>query len=189
MARVLIVKNIGVREELTNLLSFHRTQLQQITVEEHLFGEFVLATLTFGPCTSKSDHLTLFSLPTTFLLCPFLSASISAAAPFSRYTISNAFNSRLTSWMILAKGGVPSFESHKRFSPWAIYLGVDKLKHNLLSSSVISFPCMIERLKTQWKRKDCKLYILRLLRLLYNGKNSGIYQQNGRHKEYHSEIH
>ena len=62
-------------------------------------------------------------------------------------TISNAFNARSTSCITLAEEGVPIFESHKRFSPWAISLGVEKLKHNLLSSSVISFPSMIERLK------------------------------------------
>ena len=31
------------------------TQLQQITVEEHPFGEFALMTLTFGSCTSTTD--------------------------------------------------------------------------------------------------------------------------------------
>ena len=149
IASFLIVKNSGFREELTELPSFHKTQLQQITVKEHLFGEFALTTLTFGPCISTSDHLTLSPLPTTFLLCPFLSASPSTAAPFSRYTISNAFNSRLTSWIILYEEGAPIFESYKRFSPWSISLGVDKMKHNFLSSSVISFPSIIERLKTQ----------------------------------------
>ena len=52
---IIIIINSCVRKELTDLLSFHKTQLQQITVEEHLFGEFALATLTFGPCTSTSD--------------------------------------------------------------------------------------------------------------------------------------
>ena len=51
----LIVKNSGVREELADLPFFHMTQLQQITVEEHIFGEFALATLTFGPCTYTYD--------------------------------------------------------------------------------------------------------------------------------------
>ena len=56
IASFLIVKNSSVREELTDILYFHKTQLQQITVEEHIFGEFALATLTFGPCTSTSDN-------------------------------------------------------------------------------------------------------------------------------------
>ena len=48
-------KKSGVKEELSNILSFHMTQLQQITVEEHIFGEFALANLTFGMCTSTTD--------------------------------------------------------------------------------------------------------------------------------------
>ena len=55
IASFLIIKNSCVRKELTDLPSFHKTQLQQITMEEHLFGEFALATLTFGPCTFTSD--------------------------------------------------------------------------------------------------------------------------------------
>ena len=34
---------------------FLQTQLQHITVQERLFGDFTLATLTFGPCTSPTD--------------------------------------------------------------------------------------------------------------------------------------
>ena len=124
-----------------------------------------------SPLVRAPPHLTIFPLPTTFLLCLFLSASPSTAAPFSRYTISNAFNARSTSWIILSEEGVPIFESHKRFSSHAIYLGVEKLKQNFLSSSVVSFPSMIEWLKTQRKRKDCKMS---LLRILSNGMNSGL---------------
>ena len=51
----LIIQNSGSKEELTYLPSFHMTQRQQITVEEHLFDDFVLATLTFGPCTTTTD--------------------------------------------------------------------------------------------------------------------------------------
>ena len=37
-----------VREELSDILFFIQTQLQQIIVEENNFGDFALATLTFG---------------------------------------------------------------------------------------------------------------------------------------------
>ena len=124
-----------------------------------------------SPLVRAPPHLTLFPLPNTFLLCPFLSASPSSAAPFSRYTISNAFNARSASWIILAKEGVPISESHIHFSPRVISLGVDKMKHKFLSSSVVFSPSTMEWLKTQWKRKDCKMS---LLRLLSNGMNSGL---------------
>ena len=68
-ASFLIVKNKCVREELTDLPFFLKTQLQQITVQEHLFGEFALAPLTFGPCTSPTDtfpftyHFSSVSIP------------------------------------------------------------------------------------------------------------------------------
>ena len=97
-----------------------------------------------SPLVRAPPYLTIFPLPTTFLLCPFLSESPSNAAPFSRYTISNAFNARSTFRMILAEEGVPIFESYKRFSPRTISLGIEKLNHNFLSSSVVSFPSMIE---------------------------------------------
>ena len=69
IASFLIVKNSGVREELSDLLFFLMTQLQQITVKEHIFGEFALATLTFGSYTSPTD-----TFPFTHL---FLSVPIS----------------------------------------------------------------------------------------------------------------
>ena len=71
----LIVKNSGVREELTDIPSFHMTQIQQITVEEHIFGEFALATLTFGLCTSTSD-----TFPFT---CQFSSVNTSISEPLN----------------------------------------------------------------------------------------------------------
>ena len=37
-----------VREELSDIPFFPKTKLQQIIVEELVFGEFALATLTFG---------------------------------------------------------------------------------------------------------------------------------------------
>ena len=54
-ASFLIVKKSCVREELIDLPFFLQTQLQHITVQEHLFGEFALATLTFGPFTSPTE--------------------------------------------------------------------------------------------------------------------------------------
>ena len=57
---------------------------------------------------------------TTFRLCPFLSATPSNAAPFARYTRSNAFNARSTSSIILAEEDAPIFDSRVRFSPLAI---------------------------------------------------------------------
>ena len=62
IASFLIVKNSGVREELRDLLCFLMTKLQQITVKERLFGEFVPVTLTFGLCTSSTD-----TFPFTYL--------------------------------------------------------------------------------------------------------------------------
>ena len=59
----LILKHRCVREELSDVVFFLQTQLQQITVQEHLFGEFALAPLTFGPCTSPTDT---FSFPYHF---------------------------------------------------------------------------------------------------------------------------
>ena len=55
IASFLIVKHSCVREEFIDLPFFLQTQLQQITVKEHLFGEFTLAPLTFEPCTSPTD--------------------------------------------------------------------------------------------------------------------------------------
>ena len=51
----LIVKNSCVREEPINLPFFIQKKLQHITVQEHIFGEFALAPLTFGLCTSPTD--------------------------------------------------------------------------------------------------------------------------------------
>ena len=141
IASFLIIKNICVWKEITDLPSFHKTQLQQITVEEHIFGAFALASLTFGPCTSTSDNF-----PFTYHFPP---VPISISKPFNCspiFTIHNfqRFHARSTSWVILGEEGVPIFESHKRFSPRAISLGVETLKHNFLSSSVVSFPSMIK---------------------------------------------
>ena len=53
----LIIKNSGFREELSYLPCFIQAQLQQITVKEHIFGEFVLVNLTFGSCTSPTENI------------------------------------------------------------------------------------------------------------------------------------
>ena len=54
-ASFIIVKKSGVREELTDLLFFLQTQLQQITVQEHIFGKLALVHLTFGLLTYPTD--------------------------------------------------------------------------------------------------------------------------------------
>ena len=72
-ASFLIIKNSYVRKELIDLPFFLQTQLQQITVQEHIFGEFALAPLTFGPCTSPTD---------TF---PFTDHCSSVSIPISQY--------------------------------------------------------------------------------------------------------
>ena len=97
------------------------------------------------PLVRAPPQLTLFPSPTTFCLCSFLSVSPSNEAPFARYNISNAFS---------AEEGVPIFDSHIRFIPWAISLGVEKLKLIFLSSSSVPSPSSTKRLKTQWKRKQ-----------------------------------
>ena len=69
IASFLIVKNSCVREELIDLPFFLQTQLQQITVQEHIFGVFALTPLTFGLCTSPTDtfpftyHVSSVSIP------------------------------------------------------------------------------------------------------------------------------
>ena len=68
IASFLIVKSSCVREELIDLPFFLQTQLQQITVQEHLFGEFALTPLTFSPCTSPTDTLH-DALPISALSC------------------------------------------------------------------------------------------------------------------------
>ena len=50
----LIIKNSGVREELSYIPFFLQTKLQQITVEENIFDEFALMHLTFGKCISPN---------------------------------------------------------------------------------------------------------------------------------------
>ena len=57
----IIVKHGCVREELSDVVFFLQTQLQKITVQEHIFGEFSLAPFSFGSCTSPTD-----TLPSTY---------------------------------------------------------------------------------------------------------------------------
>ena len=101
------------------------------------------------PLARSPPQLTLFPSPTTFHLCPFLSVSPSTAASFLWWTISNAFNARSRSWIILADGGVPIFDSHIRSSPLSISFGVEKLKRIFLSYSFVPSPSSKKQLKTQ----------------------------------------
>ena len=55
IAGFLIGKHSCVRDERISLPFFLQTQLQQITVQEHLFGEFTLAPLTIDLCTSPTE--------------------------------------------------------------------------------------------------------------------------------------
>ena len=86
-ASFLIVKNSCVREELINIPYFIQTQLQQITLQEHIFGELALAPLTFCPRTSPTDtfpftyHFPSVSIP----ICQSLNCSpICAVDNFQR---------------------------------------------------------------------------------------------------------
>ena len=69
-------KGKGRKCELTKNMFLHidlpfflQTKLQQITVQEHIFGEFALTPLTFGPCTYPTDifpftyHFSSVSIP------------------------------------------------------------------------------------------------------------------------------
>ena len=55
-AKFSVIENSCVREELSDPPFFFQTQLQKITVEEHIVGEFALTTLTFGQCTSPTEN-------------------------------------------------------------------------------------------------------------------------------------
>ena len=54
-ASFLMVKKSCVREELSDVVFFLQTKLQNIDAQENMFGEFALAPLTFGPFTSTTD--------------------------------------------------------------------------------------------------------------------------------------
>ena len=77
-------KNSCVREESSDLPFFLQTQLQKITVEEHIFGEFALSTLTFGLCTSPTDNF-----PFTYL---FSYVPISIRDPLNCSTICTEYD-------------------------------------------------------------------------------------------------
>ena len=124
---------------------FFQTQLQQVTVQEHFLVSFHSrpSTLVRAP-----PQMTLFPSPTTFHMCPFLSARPSTADPFARKTISNDLNTRSTSLIILSEEGVTIFNPHVRFSPLAISFGLEKLKPIILSYLSIPSPSK-KRLKTK----------------------------------------
>ena len=103
-ASFIIVKNSCVREELIDPPFFFRHNFN-ISLRKNIF--LVSSHSRPLPLVCAPPQLTLYPSPTTFRLCPFLSASPSTAAPFARYTISNAFNARLTSCIICAEEGFP----------------------------------------------------------------------------------
>ena len=53
ISTVLCLYNLAIRLDESSV--FIQSQLQHITVQEHLFGEFSPASLTFCPCTSATD--------------------------------------------------------------------------------------------------------------------------------------
>ena len=55
IASFLIVKNSFVREELIDLPFFLQTQLQQITVQEHIFGAFTVLNKNYEKARTKSS--------------------------------------------------------------------------------------------------------------------------------------
>ena len=79
----LIVKHSCVREALSDVVFFLQTQLQQLTVQEHLFGEFSLVHLTFGSCTSPTDTF-------TFTYHPFNFRAMCAVDDFERLRFGNS---------------------------------------------------------------------------------------------------
>ena len=67
---------------------FLQTQLQQITVQEHIFGEFALAPLTFGTGTSPTENfLFTYHFPSVSIpISQFLNCSpICAVDNFQRF--------------------------------------------------------------------------------------------------------
>ena len=126
-----IINCFRVREEVSYVVFFLQTQLQHITVQGNIFGEFALALLTFGLCTSPTDT---FTFTYYFRLCPFLSDIASTDAPFALYKISNTFNARSTSSIILSEEGVPIFDYHIRFSPLVITTFILARRYALVSS-------------------------------------------------------
>ena len=74
-----IIMNSGVRIELNYLPFSLLIQLQKNIVEEHLFGVFSLATLTFGTCTSPTDTFPfnyLFTSVTIYICYPLNCSTI-----------------------------------------------------------------------------------------------------------------
>ena len=67
--------------------------------------------------------------------------------------------------------GTDEEERNIRFIPRAISLGVEKLKRIFLSYSSVHSPSSTKRLKMQWKRKQLRMS---LFRLLSKGINSGL---------------
>ena len=67
---------------------FFQTQLQQITVQEHLFVKFAFALLTFGPCTYPTDTFPFtyhFPSVSITIIKPLNSSLICAVENFQRF--------------------------------------------------------------------------------------------------------
>ena len=167
-ASFIIVKESGVREELSDVVFFLHTKLQHITVKEHLFDKFALAPLNFGPCTSPNEtfpfiyHFPSVSIP---IRHPLKCRPIWAVENFQCFQLQIGILDN-PCWRRCSH-----LDPHIRFSTLEISFGVDKLKRMLLSSSSVPSQSIKKRLKTQWKWKLCKMS---LLRLLSKGINSGI---------------
>ena len=116
-ASFLIIKNSCVREELIDLRFFFRHNFNR-SLCKNIF--LVSSHSRPLPLVRAPPQLTPSPSPTTFRLCPLLPASPSTAAPFAQYTITNAFNARSTSSIILAEEGVLIFSPRIRFSNLAI---------------------------------------------------------------------
>ena len=71
---------------------FLQTKLQQINVQEHMFGEFALAPLTFGPCTSPIDTFS-FAYHFLYVYIPIINplncSPICALDNFQRFQFQN----------------------------------------------------------------------------------------------------
>ena len=110
---------------------FLQTQLQYITVKEHLFCKFELAPLTFGPCTSPTDtlHFTYqfssVSIPTSNTL---------NCIPICAVENFQCFQLQIKILEILAEEVVTIFDSHIRLIPLATTTFILALQYALVSS-------------------------------------------------------
>ena len=116
-------KNSCSREEISDLPFFFRHNCNK-----SLWKNLFLMSYNSGPSTlvRATFQLKLSPSPTSFLLCPFLPASLSNEATFARKMMPINSNAQSTSSIILAEEGVlPICKSHIRFSHWVISLSVE----------------------------------------------------------------